>query len=160
MSVNLNWIRGLSIAGLTTARTAGDMLRDMRLSAVVTEQRGPDFTTNADLASEQVIIGLLRATDPSIPAYSEEKRGEIPKTGLVWIVDPLDGTHNYLHGCGLYGVSIALLQDGVSIMGVVYFPETGGLYQGHSGFFSGFQTTGHIAVSGETDLKKSVVWTD
>ncbi len=152
--------RGLSIVALTTARTAGDMLREMRLSAIVTEQRGPDLTTSADLASEEMIIRLLRATDPTIPAYSEEGRGEIPESGLGWVIDPLDGTHNYLHGCGLYGVSIALLENRVPVMGVVYFPKTHGLYQGHTGFFTGFQTTGHMAVSGETNLAKSVAWTD
>lgn len=153
-------MKNLSNGALTTARTAGDMLRDMRLRTTITERRGPDFTTSADHASEELIIGLLRAIDGAIPAYSEERRGDIPKTGLVWIIDPLDGTHNYVRGCGLYGVSIALLENGVPVMSVVHFPETGGIYQGHAGFFTGFQTTGHMTVSSETNLAKSVVWTD
>ena len=151
----------MSRVALTATQTAGRLLVDMRRHGItVTERRGIDFTTKADLSSEALITNMLQHAYPSIPLYGEEARGEIPEHGAVWVVDPLDGTDNYAGNRGPFGVSIALVENCASVMGTVFFPLTEETYQGYTGFLSGFQTTGMASVSKETELKNSTVWTD
>ncbi|HYC02485.1 MAG TPA: 3'(2'),5'-bisphosphate nucleotidase CysQ [Azospirillaceae bacterium] len=88
--------------------------------------------TAADNAAEAVILPALRALTPHIPIVSEEafERGEIPEvTGTpFWLVDPLDGTKEFLKRNGEFTVNIALVRDGVPVLGVVLAPATGELF--------------------------------
>ncbi|MGQ0669609.1 MAG: inositol monophosphatase family protein [Actinomycetota bacterium] len=74
-----------------------------------------DYVTDTDRESERVIGELLTAETPDIPLVGEEAGGT--PTDRYWLVDPLDGTTNYLHGFPIVGVSIALIQDGRPIVG-------------------------------------------
>ena len=78
-----------------------------------------DPVTEADRASEAVIISTIRAARPADAILAEESGGEALGQGRIWIIDPLDGTVNFLHRVPHVGVSIALYEYGVPRVGVV-----------------------------------------
>lgn len=79
-----------------------------------------DWVSEIDLAAEDAIrVSLERAT-PDIPIFGEERGGTRSARG--WLVDPVDGTTNFLHHFPAVGVSIALVEDGVPVVGVVHAP--------------------------------------
>ena len=90
--------------------------------------------TEADEAAEAMILGALNTLTPHIPVVSEEAAaaGEIPDVsgGLFWLVDPLDGTREFLSGNGEFTVNIALIQDGEPVAGVVHAPALGMTWTG------------------------------
>ena len=112
------------------AEEAGRTLRTFRTASAASlavEYKGArDLVTAADRASEEGILAGLRAIDPAIAILSEEQpdaRDREGAGGLMWIVDPLDGTTNFAHGHPIYSVSIALVDDGVPLLAVVHAPE-------------------------------------
>ncbi|WP_114391864.1 3'(2'),5'-bisphosphate nucleotidase CysQ [Oleisolibacter albus] len=90
--------------------------------------------TAADTAAEAVILPALRALTPDIPIVSEEASaaGIVPdvSAGLFWLVDPLDGTKEFIKRNGEFTVNIALVRAGSPVLGVVQVPVTGVLYAG------------------------------
>ncbi len=90
--------------------------------------------TAADQAAEDIILPALRALTPDIPVVSEEEasKGLSPQvTGnRFWLVDPLDGTKEFLSGNGEFTVNIALIDHGVPVLGVVVVPALGDIYAG------------------------------
>jgi len=79
-----------------------------------------DYVSEVDLASEAAIRDELARRAPEIPFFGEEGGGE--RAELGWLVDPLDGTANFLHGFPVVGVSVALIEGGVPAVGVVHAP--------------------------------------
>lgn len=86
----------------------------------VREKSPGDWVSDVDTASECAIAAVLAEAAPKIPFFGEESGGT--RAELGWICDPLDGTANFLHGFPSVGVSIALVRDGVPIVGVVHAP--------------------------------------
>jgi myo-inositol-1(or 4)-monophosphatase len=78
-----------------------------------------DFVTEVDRTAEGIITEVLLAGEPGARVVGEELNPVIVTEGLVWIVDPLDGTTNFLHGFPSYAVSIAAAVDGIVQAGVV-----------------------------------------
>jgi 3'(2'), 5'-bisphosphate nucleotidase len=81
--------------------------------------------TEADLASERVIVKMLSAAFPDIPIVSEEtapEDGFKPPAARFWVVDPLDGTKEFVAKNGEFAVCIGLVEDGIPVMGVVHGP--------------------------------------
>ena len=92
--------------------------------------------TEADARAEALILAGLRALDPSIPVVAEESvaSGHVPQIGReFWLVDPLDGTREFISRNGEFTVNIALVRDGVPVLGVVYAPAIDALYEGAQG---------------------------
>jgi myo-inositol-1(or 4)-monophosphatase len=87
-----------------------------------------DFVTEVDRHAEQVIVEELASGSPVGRIVGEELSPELVTEGLVWIVDPLDGTTNFLHGYPCYAVSIAAAVDGILEAGVVYHVPHNELY--------------------------------
>lgn len=81
-----------------------------------------DLVTEADVASERFVLEGIRARFPDHAVYAEESGGEAHASGPQWIVDPLDGTVNFVHALPAFAVSIALAVDGVPQLGVVHLP--------------------------------------
>ena len=79
-----------------------------------------DFVTEVDRAAERLITEILLAGDPRATIIGEELTPSLTTDGLVWVVDPLDGTTNFLHGYPAYAVSIAAAVDGDLQAGVVH----------------------------------------
>ncbi len=90
-----------------------------------------DFVTASDRRSEEIIREALLAGAPGSQVVGEELAPELLRDGLVWIVDPIDGTTNFLHGFPAVAVSIGATLDGVLQAGVVLDVETGRAY--HAG---------------------------
>jgi myo-inositol-1(or 4)-monophosphatase len=96
-----------------------------------------DYVTAADRAAEVAALEVLRAGAPEIDVLAEESvqpaaDGVLPG-GLVWTVDPIDGTTNYLRGFPVVGCSVGLLEDGRPLVGAVAAPFTGEVWSGARG---------------------------
>jgi myo-inositol-1(or 4)-monophosphatase len=125
------------------AHRAGQVLLDWR-SRFSAREKGPrDLVTEADLAAQEVIRGILYKAFPDHDFLGEEEAAERVKRGLApapprrselrWIVDPLDGTANYVHGMQNYAVSIALEGAGGLLVGCVYDPIGGECFTAEAG---------------------------
>jgi len=105
------------------ALRAADYLRGAARPAVHTwtEKSQHDFVTEVDRAAEGLIVDLITREAPESVIVGEElSPGRMPRGELVWIVDPLDGTTNFLHGYPQYAVSIGCMVDGKLAAGVIH----------------------------------------
>tara|TARA_Y100000741_G_scaffold220223_1_gene167850 strand:- start:42 stop:782 length:741 start_codon:yes stop_codon:yes gene_type:complete len=86
--------------------------------------KGPtDFVSNADTKAEKIIIEELKKARPSYSIISEEDGSEINKDkNNTWIIDPIDGTSNFLHGIPHFAISIGLKSDNEIVSGLIYDP--------------------------------------
>ena len=135
------------------ARAAGAGLRDkLGRAPGVTFKGRRDMVTAADLASQKLIIERITAAFPDHSIMAEEEGLSRPlMDGPVWIIDPLDGTTNFVHGLPVYCVSIALAVDGRLEVGVIYDPERDELFTAQRG--GGAKCNDQpIRVSGEDQL--------
>ncbi len=90
-----------------------------------------DWVTEVDLASERAIAGYLASATPEIPFSGEELGGAT--AGLRWVVDPLDGTTNFVHGFWAVGVSVALVDGVTPVAGAIAAPFLGDLWHAAAG---------------------------
>ena len=118
-----------------------------------------DFVTSADLNSEKTIIKELGKAISDIEIISEETNSKILKNDeKKWIIDPLDGTLNFLHGLPHFAISIALMYKQEIVSGVIYDPIKDELFWSEKGMGS-FVNNTRIRVSSRNDLKNSLVST-
>lgn len=125
------------------ARAAGEAIREIHDAWAEGEDAGrlsykadDSPLTIADLAAHQTIAGALRRLTPDIGVVSEEDAGSLRHrlpSGEFWLVDPLDGTKEFLARSGEFTVNIALVRDGVPVLGVVYAPIVAQMYWGGQG---------------------------
>lgn len=105
------------------ASEAGEILSGYAERRIGFEYKGPhDLITAADRASEEFVLGRLRAAFPTHSVVCEESGEHKGASEYRWYVDPLDGTTNFAHGYPVYSVSIALERDAELVAGVVYDP--------------------------------------
>ncbi len=113
----------LNIA-IRAARAAGDsIVREMdRACDIPIEDKGKnDFVTEVDKNAEEIIISTIQKSYPD-HAFLAEESGQRGESDYLWIIDPLDGTTNFLHSFPHFAVSIALKQKGILNQAVVYDP--------------------------------------
>ncbi len=91
------------------------------------------FVTAADKEAEAAIISHIKKHFPDHSILSEESGAETQNSAYQWIIDPLDGTANFVNGIPLFAVSIAVLKDGVPVAGVIYQPVGDSLYTAEKG---------------------------
>jgi myo-inositol-1(or 4)-monophosphatase len=156
------------------ARQAGRLINRASLdveSMLVTRKERNDFVTEVDKASEEAIIETLLAAYPSHAILAEES-GHRPGTGAskslravalreaahIWIIDPLDGTTNFIHGVPHYCISIALMESGVITQGLIYDPTRNELFTASRGR-GAFLNDRRIRVTKRTRLEESLVGT-
>ena len=149
----------LNIA-VRAARAAGDLImrRFDRLDtvAVETKQRN-DFVSEVDREAEARIIQILQRSYPKHGILAEES-GEQPGDGHVWIIDPLDGTTNFLHGFPHFAVSIALAHEGRLEQAVIYDPIRQELFTASRGTGAELNNR-RIRVSGCRELASALLGT-
>jgi myo-inositol-1(or 4)-monophosphatase len=119
-----------------TALDAGRLVAEGRSSAgqqVDVKSSAVDVVTAVDTASERLIVGRLLAARPDDGVLGEEGASREGSSGVRWIVDPIDGTVNFLYGLPAYAVSIAAEVDGVVRAGVVLNVATGELFTATTG---------------------------
>jgi myo-inositol-1(or 4)-monophosphatase len=122
---------------IQTARDAGRVLAEKFGRALQVSNKGDiDLVTEADIASERLIVERIRSYHPRHAILAEESgesaRGDQPSE-FKWIIDPLDGTTNYAHGYPCFCVSVALEQAGEIVVGVVYDPTREELFAAERG---------------------------
>ena len=154
-------IKKLVDDAIAWAREAGEVqLKYFRSSQLNIRAKfnDSDIVTEADKASEQVIINNINRTYPQHAILSEEMGGNAIESDYRWIIDPLDGTTNFSNGLPLFSVSIAVEYRGEVIVGVVYAPYLDEMFHAVKG--GGAWLNGKpIAPSGKESLSHSVVTT-
>jgi len=94
----------------------------------VTDKGDRDLSTEMDLASEHAVRELLEARTPDIPLLGEEEGGPDPSTGLCWVLDPIDGTVNYLHHLPTFAIALSLIEAGETVLAAAHMPATQSTY--------------------------------
>ncbi len=154
----------LNIA-IKAARRAGQIINrasnDLDSLKVATKQPN-DFVTEVDQAAEAAIIETLREAYPAYGILAEESGQSAGKgkqdTEYQWIIDPLDGTTNFIHGMPHYAISIALAKNGVVEQAVVFDPNRNELFTATKGA-GAFLNERRIRVSRRTKLQDSLLGT-
>jgi 3'(2'),5'-bisphosphate nucleotidase len=117
------------------ALAAGRVAHDIYVSGFEVQRKADQSpVTAADHAAEAIILERLRQIAPHVPIVAEEEvsAGRLPAIGKeFFLVDPLDGTKEFIQRIGDFTVNIALIRDGDPVLGVVYAPVTSGLYIGN-----------------------------
>jgi len=139
------------------AALLGQRLRSVRQS-VQTKSSLTDMVTEVDRDSESLIVGRLRAERPDDGVLGEEGSARPGTSGVRWIVDPLDGTTNYLYGFPAFAVSIAVEVDGEVVAGVVADAVHGETFTAAQGRGAHVDRR-PIAVSGKADLATALIGT-
>jgi len=118
------------------AREAGELLAErfgQPAAGVGTKSSSIDMVSDADRDAEQLLRRLLASHRPDDAVLGEEGGAAAGSTELRWVVDPLDGTTNYLHGYPMWGVSVAVEDEGGTALGVVHDPCRGETFAAERG---------------------------
>ncbi len=160
MSSNLHPMINVAIKA---ARAAGAIINRAALdieSVRISQKQVNDFVTEVDQASEQAIIETLLTAYPGHGILAEEsgRTHGAKDSDYVWIIDPLDGTTNFIHGFPVYCVSIALAVQGRIEQAVIYDPTRNDLFSATRGR-GAFLNDRRIRVSKRTRLQESLIST-
>jgi myo-inositol-1(or 4)-monophosphatase len=149
----------LNVAVMAARRAGNTLIRKMvNLDKLKVEQKGHnDYVSDADLAAEKAVIHCILKHYPDHAILAEES-GAQGESDTVWIIDPLDGTTNYLHGFPVFAVSIGVQIKGRMEHAVVYDPLRQELFTATRG--QGAHLEGRrIRVSGQKQLERALIGT-
>ncbi|NKZ05342.1 inositol monophosphatase family protein [Actinomadura latina] len=141
---------------LQAAEIASDLVRT-RVPGLLTAKGDRDMASEVDYAVERAVRDYLKERTPDIPVLGEEEGITGDTTGeLLWAIDPVDGTANFVRSIPLCGISIGLIQRGRPVVGVIDLPFLGTRYHAaqHTGAYLGDR---RIQASMTTDLKDAIV---
>ena len=121
-------------------------------------KKGPgDFVTNADLKAEKILFEELSQARPGYGFLMEEKGAiEGSDTTHRWIIDPLDGTTNFMHGIPHFAISVALERNGTLVAGIVYNPITDEMFFAERGQ-GAYGPSGRLRVAGRDKLADAIL---
>lgn len=141
MTVQWNADALLDLAVRAAGAAGAELLgRYGHVAELATKSSVNDPVTDADRASEALVVSLIRTERPDDGVFGEEGASVPSSSGITWVVDPLDGTVNYLYRLGSFAVSIAARDERGSLVGVVLDPVTDALFtatRGGGAFLSG-----------------------
>jgi myo-inositol-1(or 4)-monophosphatase len=151
----------LNVMGNAALKAARGLLRDFgEVEQLQVSVKGPgDFVSTADLKADRIIKAELKKARPGYAMLFEEsgaEHGSDPRHR--WIVDPLDGTTNFLHGIPHFSISIALERDGEIVAGVIYEPVRDEMYWAEKGL-GAYVNDRRLRVSARRQLGESVIGT-
>lgn len=116
------------------AKEAGNFLLDNFGKISKIESKGDrNLATNLDREAEKMIVDEIKIKFPGHGILAEEGGSSGLDKDYIWIIDPLDGTHNFIRGIDIFGVSIGIIHKGVFIAGVIYMPVEKELYAAEKG---------------------------
>jgi len=119
---------------LRVAQEAGEMLMDRPATFEISSKSvAIDIATQMDIASEKHIVQALLRARPDDGIISEEGTSQISRSGITWVIDPVDGTVNYLYGLPGWNISIAAKDENGSLIGVVHAPTINSTWTGIRG---------------------------
>jgi myo-inositol-1(or 4)-monophosphatase len=140
-------------------KAAKSLVRDFgEAEQLQVSRKGPaDFVTAADKRAEEIIFEELKKARPDYSFLMEES-GEVKgaDTENRWIVDPLDGTHNFMHGIPQWSISIALEQKGQIVAGLVFDPVKFEMFRAERGM-GAFLDKKRLRVSGRMDFESAIL---
>ncbi len=123
------------------------------------------LVTNVDKEAERIIVSQIRGKYPSHSIIGEESGQDGVGNDYIWIIDPLDGTHNFIRGINMFGVSIGVVHQGRFVAGVIYLPVLEELYVAEYGSgayknerkikVSGYQNLSECTVAFDSSIKKA-----
>lgn len=145
-------VQAVRKAGRALVRDFGEV-ENLQVSA-----KGPaNFVTAADRKAEDTLFAELSRARPGF-GFLMEERGRVEGSDPTneWVIDPLDGTTNFLHGIPLFAISVALVRNGVPYAGVVFNPVTDELYVAEKGQ-GAYLNDRRLRVAGRRLLRESVV---
>ena len=149
----------LNVAVMAARRAGSTLIKKMvNLDKLNVEQKAHnDFVSDADKAAEKAVIDCIHKHYPDHAILAEES-GASGDSDTVWIIDPLDGTTNYLHNFPVFAVSIGVQEKGRMEHGVVYDPLRQEIFTASRG--QGAQLDGRrIRVSGQKELPRALIGT-
>src|SRR5579884_3232768 len=148
--------REVTVAKLA-AQEAGALALDFQRKGVAAEVKADESpVTAADRACEQLIVKLISEHFPDDGILGEEGASRAPANGRKWIIDPIDGTKDFVRGIPLWAVLIALERDGELIAAAAYSPGQSLLLHAGKGM-GAFANERPIRISGRTDLSQAVL---
>lgn len=146
---------------LSTARVVGEFIIEQRKTFTIdkAESKGhQDFVSYVDKESERKIVASLKLILPGSGFIAEEQSAEYNNEEYVWIIDPLDGTTNYIHGVAPHAISIALRKGEDVVLGVVYELTSREIFYSWEGI-GAFCNDKPISVSKATNMKNGLIST-
>jgi myo-inositol-1(or 4)-monophosphatase len=142
-------------------KTARALTRDFgEVENLQVSRKGPsDFVSSADLKAEKTLFEELTKARPGY-GFVMEERGTVEGTDKTnrWLIDPLDGTSNFLHGIPHWAISIALEREGVLIAGVIYNPVRDELFWGEKGV-GAYLNDKRLRVAARNDMRDALIAT-
>ena len=138
-------------------REAGSLFTDRESAAQIKEKGACNYVTAVDEAVQSFLQKKLEILYPNIQFMAEEKDNhDIDMKGMVWVLDPVDGTTNLVHDYRNSAISLALVSDGETILGIVYNPYADEMYYAQKG--KGSYCNGKaIHVSNAKTMKESLI---
>jgi len=138
---------------VSAAKEAGVFLRDNFGNISKIERKGDrNFVTNLDKEAESMIINKIKDSFPGHGIIAEESGISGGDKDYLWIIDPLDGTHNFMRDVDIFGVSIGIVYKGKFIAGAIYMPVTDELYAAEKGS-GAYKNGGKISVSENNNIR-------
>lgn len=146
-------------AAKEAAMAAGEILRRLFGQVKHITQKGDiDLVTEADFQAEKTVIEIIRQYFPQDNILSEETGNHENPSDRTWLIDPLDGTTNFVHGFPFFAVSIGLEVDGKSVVGVIFNPFMNELFEAAKGL-GAFLNNRSIEVSKTRNMKEALLAT-
>ncbi|MBA9026388.1 inositol monophosphatase family protein [Peribacillus huizhouensis] len=154
-------------SAITHVKNAGELLIDLMRKPIDMKEKinQSDLVTEVDVIIEEYLCGLIREDYPDHWILSEEDNAQGNKGGLSqssegygWIIDPIDGTTNFIHRIPYFAISVGIVKDGFPVCGVVYNPLTKDLYSAQingGAFLNGER----IQVGSEKEISESLLAT-
>jgi len=139
---------------ITTVKNA--YLTIQNVSKDITIKCEKDYVTNCDLIIEKYIIDEMNNKYPSIKILSEESNSSCEQTDTYFVIDPIDGTVNFASGLDIWGIQVAYIENGVTLIGVIYYPKLNMIIHSVKGL--GTHVNGELVKIKEyNDLKNSLI---
>jgi fructose-1,6-bisphosphatase/inositol monophosphatase family enzyme len=139
------------------AKKAGEVMRKnftLNMQKEWKDERSP--VTETDIAINDMVLKEIKACYPSHSILSEEGNDFSEESEYVWICDPVDGTHNFSHGIPTATFALALVRDGVPVLGVIYDPFLDRMYSAEKGK-GAYMNGAPITVSKNPVLKSTII---
>lgn len=156
--MHLNNIQEFHIFAKDIAKESGQILLDHQTKFKIVNQKDvQDIATTADIASEELIIKSILEKYPDHGILSEEKGSINPESDYIWVIDPLDGTKEYVRGIPQWNCSIALQYKKDTVVSVVYRPYEDVMYSAVKDVGS-FKNEEKIEVSKIDNLENSFIY--
>ncbi|MFC7323418.1 inositol monophosphatase family protein [Halorubrum rutilum] len=140
------------------ARAGGRVAHDRFRDDIAVETKGEDdVVTAADRAAQRTVIESIRETFPEDAIVGEEsdERKTVPEEGAAWVIDPIDGTHNYVREIRVWGTAVAAVVDGEPVAAATACPALGDVYTADGD--GAFRNGEPIAVSDVADPRRAAV---